>query len=51
MVALAAAVKAANGSLDPKALSAAMLKIPATDPLRTFSRKLGYSASDHDNTP
>jgi branched-chain amino acid transport system substrate-binding protein len=44
------AVTAAGGSLDPKALSAALLKIPPTDPRRLFSRELGYTATNHDNT-
>ena len=27
-----------------------MLKIPPTDPSRTFTRKLAFTASDHENT-
>jgi branched-chain amino acid transport system substrate-binding protein len=49
VVALNAAVKLAGGSLNVKDLDAAMLKIPATDPLRTFSRQLGFTASNHEN--
>lgn len=44
------AVKAAGGSLSTKALDAGILHIPTTDPLRLFSRELGFTAADHDNT-
>jgi hypothetical protein len=37
------AVKTAGGAITASALHAAMLHIPATDPLRTFSLKLGYT--------
>jgi branched-chain amino acid transport system substrate-binding protein len=49
LVDLNAAVKASGGKLDTDSLDAAMLHIPATDPLRTFSLKLGYTADDHEN--
>lgn len=49
MVAFADAVKEDGGNLSVKALDAAMLKLSPTDPLRTFERKLGFSASDHEN--
>jgi branched-chain amino acid transport system substrate-binding protein len=49
VVALADAVKVAGGATDVNSLDAAMMKIPPTDPLRTFSRKLGFSAADHEN--
>ena len=43
------ALQAAGGSLSTKALDAAMLHLPTTDPMRLFSRQLGFT-SDHDNT-
>ncbi len=49
IVDLNAAVTAAGGKLDAASLSAAMLKIPPTDPNRTYSLALGYTASDHEN--
>lgn len=49
LVALNDAVKQAGGALGVKQLDAAMLHIPATDPLRTFSQRLGYTSSDHEN--
>ena len=49
LVALNAAVKEAGGSLKVKDLDAAMLKLPPTDPNRTFSLKLGWTAKDHEN--
>jgi branched-chain amino acid transport system substrate-binding protein len=49
MVALNAAVVAAGGATDVKSLDAAMLHIPPTTPLRTFSTKLGFSSTDHEN--
>jgi branched-chain amino acid transport system substrate-binding protein len=49
VVALNAAVKTAGGKTDVKSLDAAMLKIPATDPERTFERRLGFSTSNHEN--
>jgi branched-chain amino acid transport system substrate-binding protein len=49
IVALNAAVKASGGSLSVKDLDAAMLKIPPTDPNRTFERKLGFTANNHEN--
>jgi branched-chain amino acid transport system substrate-binding protein len=49
VVALDDAVKQAGGSLSVKSLDAAMLHLPPTDPLRTFTHKLGYTRSDHEN--
>jgi ABC-type branched-subunit amino acid transport system substrate-binding protein len=49
VVALNAAVHADGGSLAVKDLDAGMLKIPPTDPNRTFSRELGYTANNHEN--
>lgn len=49
VVLLNAAVKEAGGALGVKQLDAAMLKIPSTDPLRTFEQKLGFTTADHDN--
>jgi branched-chain amino acid transport system substrate-binding protein len=49
LVDLAAAAKVDGGKLDTASLDAAMLKLPAADPLRTFSQRLGYTAGDHEN--
>ena len=49
VVALNDAVKVAGGATSVSALDAAMLKLPATDPLRTYSLKLGFTANDHEN--
>jgi ABC-type branched-subunit amino acid transport system substrate-binding protein len=49
VVALNAAVKEAGGSLAVDDLDAAMLKLPPTDPLRTLTRKLGWSQDNHEN--
>jgi ABC-type branched-subunit amino acid transport system substrate-binding protein len=42
-------IKAANGKTDIRSLDAAALKMPATDPLRMFTRKLAWSSADHEN--
>ena len=44
------ALKEDGGNLSTKALDAAMLPLPTTDPMRLFSRELGFTGSDHDNT-
>jgi branched-chain amino acid transport system substrate-binding protein len=49
LVALNDAVKEDGNNLSVNALDAAMLRITPTDPLRTFSRRLGFSTSDHEN--
>jgi ABC-type branched-subunit amino acid transport system substrate-binding protein len=49
LVDLDAAATIDGGKLDTPSLDAAMLKIPATNPLRTFSLKLGYTSNDHEN--
>jgi branched-chain amino acid transport system substrate-binding protein len=49
IVALDQAVTTAGGKIDVKSLDAAMLKIPQTSPDRTFSRKLCFNATDHEN--
>jgi hypothetical protein len=49
VVALDEAVKEDGGSLAVKNLDAAMLKISPTDPNRTFTLKLAWSPSDHEN--
>ena len=49
IVALNEAVKEDGGSLAVKNLDAAMLKISPTDPNRTFTLKLAWSPSDHEN--
>ena len=43
-------IKAAGGKTDVKSLDAAALKMPATDPLRLFTRKLHWTTKDHENT-
>jgi ABC-type branched-subunit amino acid transport system substrate-binding protein len=49
IVALNAAVVEAGGALSVDKLDAAMLHIPATDPLRTLNHKLGWTKNDHEN--
>jgi ABC-type branched-subunit amino acid transport system substrate-binding protein len=49
VVALNDAVKEDGGSLAVNDLDAAMLKLPPTDPERTFTTKLGYTTADHEN--
>ncbi|MCW2994571.1 MAG: Extracellular ligand-binding receptor [Conexibacter sp.] len=43
------AVTQAGGSLDVAKLNAAMLHLPPTDPLRTLTHKLGWTADSHEN--
>jgi hypothetical protein len=49
VVTLDAAVTRAGGSLNVGRLDAAMLHIPASNPLRTLTRKLGWTKNDHEN--
>ena len=42
-------VKAAGGKTDVKSLDAAAIRMPATDRLRLFTRKLGWTTDDHEN--
>jgi branched-chain amino acid transport system substrate-binding protein len=49
VVLLAEAIKAAGGKTDTASLDAAVMKMSPTDPNRTFSHKLCFSASDHEN--
>jgi ABC-type branched-subunit amino acid transport system substrate-binding protein len=46
---LRAALKASHGKTDITSLTNAMLKIPATDPMRIFQRHTKWTATDHDN--
>jgi ABC-type branched-subunit amino acid transport system substrate-binding protein len=49
VVTLNAAVTTAGGSLSVADLNAAMLRIPAKDPLRTQTHKLGWTKDNHQN--
>lgn len=44
------AIVAAGGDTSTKALDAAMLKLPSTDPLTILTHKRGFEASNHSNT-